>query len=103
MIRSPDPALGDRLQMKADGVDMHARHERLGFDHGPRLLDEFTQPSSGFLRLQLPAAEYRPILSTDLFKDGVELSCNQIVHGLPRGLNAGIALATCKRWPPRIR
>ena len=57
----PDPALGDRLQMKADGVDMNARHERLGLDHGPSLLDEFTQPSSGLLRLHMQAAEYRPV------------------------------------------
>jgi hypothetical protein len=89
---------------------LNARHERLGFDHRPSLLDEFTQPSSGFLRLQLPAAEYRPILSTDLFKDGVEL-LELLVGELSviklfmvcLGLNAGIALATCKRWPPRIR
>lgn len=55
----PNPSLGDRLQMPADGLQMHALDERRGwFQDVPGLGDKFIEPSAGFLRPQYPQLDF---------------------------------------------
>src|ERR1017187_7142139 len=58
----PNPPLADSLQVVADGVHVHAIDEPcFRFQHAPRLPHECMQLAACLLRLQLQAAEPRPV------------------------------------------